>query len=562
MESVRPSDRRERTPWVALVLVLALAVGLRVVGLQWGLPDRDHIFSYHPDEYHSLRGAMSALLAGDPNPHFFNYGSLYLYLVTGAVVLADSPVPTVLNAESMAQMLRDWTVAARHLNLVLAVLTVLVVYFLGRQLLGARFGVLAAFALAVFPLHVLHSHYATVDVPQAFFIALALLFAVRIGQKAETRDYLYAGLCVGLAASVKYNGAVVLIAPLIAHFVSRVGASVPDARAPGDRRTYAWQPLAMLALAVAAFALTSPYTFLDWTNARRDILFEIQHMRLGEEPARSADPSGWLFHGLGLTLTTGGATVVALVGIVGAFWRKWWRAALGPVIFGLLWFVMIALANVRYGRYEVALTPLLALLVAGGAAALHGKRPELRLLAVLLPAAAIGFSLGASLLIVARLHSTPDPRDVGLQAVIARVPPDHAVGMVWEPWFNAPPLDPLNGGQALRANPFWRQFSRPVRPLAITGLDAAALRREQPFGFVLGNFEMRDAERVHDPGAAALREALREEYLTAAISEREAPLSGLLGWVPPQDWLYAFPEITVYVRSGPPGKPPAPPTTP
>lgn len=540
MDPIRPPDHRRRNPWFLLLLTVAAAAVLRYLGLHWGLPGSTHIFSYHPDEYHSLRGAFSILLAGDFNPHFFNYGSLYLYLAAIAAALADSPLPSVLDTASLAQVMHDWTLAARYLNLLLALLTVLVVYQAGRQLLGARVGGLAALALAVFPLHVLHSHYATVDVPQALFIALTLLFAVRIGQTASTRDYLLAGLCAGLAMSVKYNGAVVMLAPLVAHFAAPAE----------DRKTglLAWQPLAMLAVMALAFAVTSPYTFLDWESARRDMFFEIQHMRVGEEPARSADPNGWLFHGLGLTLTTGGATVAALAGIIALFFNRAWRPALGVIAFGLVWFAMISVANVRYGRYEVALTPVLALLMAAGPAAL-GRRPaRVRLAGALLPLAAIVLSAMVSIPMITRLHTEPDPRDTALAAVLKSVPPDRSVGMVWEPWFQSPPLDPLNGGQMLRNNPFWGQFSKPLRPLVITGLDGAALRREQPFGFVLSNFEIRDALRLGLPDAVELRRVLQEDYLPAAMAVREAPLANVAGWTPPQDWLYAFPEVSVYVH--------------
>ena len=44
---------------------LAVVAGaLRVWGLKWDLPDATHLFSYHPDEYHSLRGLLSLATAG------------------------------------------------------------------------------------------------------------------------------------------------------------------------------------------------------------------------------------------------------------------------------------------------------------------------------------------------------------------------------------------------------------------------------------------------------------------------------------------------------------------
>jgi hypothetical protein len=539
-----PSIHRHRIhrhlPWLLLGVILALGGTVRYLGSFWGLPDATHIFSYHPDEFHSLRGALSLILTGDFNPHFFNYGSLYLYLVSLAALLADSSAVGNTTAEGLTQMLRDWTIAARNLNLLCALLTILVVYFTARHLMGRRLGVLAAFTMAVLPLHVLHSNYATVDVPQTLFIALALLFSVKIGKRPRTADYLWAGLFAGLAASVKYNGGLVIIAPLIAHFAA---VRDDDSEVP----LLSWQPLAMILLAAVGFAATSPYTFLDWSNASRDITYELQHMRAGEEPARSADPNGFLFHALGLTVTTCGATIVALIGLIGLFVRRTWRPALGLILFAAIWFVMISLSNVRYGRYEVPLTPILALLVAAAPYALYLRRAELRLFAVILPAAVIGFGLGASLILATTLRNVPDPRDAALSTVLLHVPPSRNVGLAWEPWFNAPPLDRVNGGQALRNNPLWSQFKAPVRPLVFTGIDPQALAAQKPFGFVLSNFEIRDALRVGDQRAIDFRSLLRDKYIPADVLQRPAPLSGILGWVPPQDWLYPFPTETVYV---------------
>jgi hypothetical protein len=521
--------------------VLVLAAVLRVVGLHWGLPDKFHLFSYHPDEFHSLRGALALLLAGDPNPHFFNYGSLYLYLVSIAAALADSSSTGLGSGESVAQLLRDWTLAARYLNVLCALLTVLVVALTGQRLLGGRQGLVAGLAVAVMPLHVMHSHYATVDVPQALFISLALYFAVRLAQQPTWRNYLLAGLMAGLAASVKYNGAVVIVAPLVAHLLAdRTGTKAV--------RLYSPAPLVMLVMMAGAFALTSPYTFLDWENARRDILYEVSHMRVGEEPARSADPSGALFHALGLTITTAGATLAALWGLGVALGRKHARVAAGVVIFGALWAAMISLANVRYGRYEVGLVPVVALLLAAAPLAFRTRRSELRLPGFLLTVLPLALGLLVSGQVVWRLQTLPDPRDDALQQIRRVVPPDRPVGLVWEPWFQSPPLDPCNGGQVLRANPVWRQFSQPVRPLAIIGLSAEELTRQQPLAFVYSNFEIRDHLRTGSAEAQALVSHLRTEYAPLAVAQRPAPLAGFLGWQPPQDWLYAFPELHAYLR--------------
>lgn len=528
--------------WLPLVLILLLAALLRVVGIAWGLPGATHLFSYHPDEYHSLRGALSLLLLGDPNPHFFNYGSLYLYLVALGAALTGTVAPADLDFGGVVEVLHDWTLAARLITAFCGVLTVAVVYRTGEVLTGRRLALAAALALAVMPLHVLHSTYATVDVPQTLFVALALLAAVRIAQQGAPRGYLFAGLWAGLAAATKYSGALVLIAPVVAHLLP-----VEKDRPGGVARWSIW-PLVPLVIALLAFVLTSPYTLLDWTHARADILYELNHMRLGEEPARSADPNGWVFHGRNLLVTTAGLGALALLGVVGLGRRRQLRPLGGPLVFAAVWILVIGQANVRYLRYELPLTPLVALLAVGATFALWGRRPEWRLLALSLPTIAIGLGLGVSARLAYALRVTPDPRDLARDEVIRRVPPDRAVGMVWEPWFHSAPLDRCNGGQVLRRNPLWARYREPVRELRVTGLDPEQLQEAKPWAYVTSSFEVRDWQRVGDRNAAEFLRVLEQQYALAGVWTRAAPLDGLGGWQAPQDWLYPFPTVELRVR--------------
>src|SRR5215218_5060886 len=57
-----------------LLAVLTTALGVRVWGVTAHLP-----FVHHPDEPTNLR-VIGTIVGGDPNPHFFNYPSLFLYL--------------------------------------------------------------------------------------------------------------------------------------------------------------------------------------------------------------------------------------------------------------------------------------------------------------------------------------------------------------------------------------------------------------------------------------------------------------------------------------------------
>jgi hypothetical protein len=527
-----------RSSWSAIIVILVVAATIRFIGLRWGLPNELHLFSYHPDEFHSLRGAL-ALACGDVNPHFFNYGSLYLYLVGFASLFFAGGPGALITVERLPALLQQWTLIGREVTLIAALLTVLTVYFLAREIAGHRQGLIAAGLCAIFPIHVLHSHYATVDVTQALFTTLAVFFAVRAYRAPSRRNYILAGLAVGLAASAKYSGAVAIAAPLTAFLLT-----LP--RDSKDRLSTVYL-LWLLVTAAGAFAITSPYTFLDWQHAQKDILYEIQHMRVGEGPALAADPNGYWFHLVNLAITTTGGAILAVFG-AWAFLRddRYRGPALIIIIFAIIWLVMIGQSGVRYMRYEIPLVPLVAVLAAAAPLLLWRTLPEIKLIGVLALMVVFGASAYHSYLLDRELIR-PDSRDHMLWLISEYVPMHETVATIWEPWFHGPPLDYVNGGTVLRQNPLWQTFSRDARPHLALGLNPEALREAKPWAVIYSNFEIRDNLRIGEKSAQEFVQLLAEDYRKVVSEASRAPLYGWCGWQPPQDWLYPFPQLTLWV---------------
>lgn len=568
----RMEERRARVlRAVALAGVLALALGLRLIGLRWGLPDETHLFSYHPDEFHSLRGAISMAL-GDLNPHFFNYGSLYLYLVGIAAAIGDPGRFSALAEAApggplLPMAIRDWTLLARIVTVLLAVGTVATVYGIAREIWSHRAGLLAASALSVMPLHVLHSHYGTVDVPGAFFTALTLLFAVRLLREPGVRNAVLAGAAAGLAASTKYSGGVAIIAPVAAWLVLWWRSREGEREAPPWRILFI-QPVA----AAIAFALTSPFTFLDWSAAWRDISFEMAHMRAGDDPWMIALwPNGWLFHAHGLFAAAGALTLVAAaVGV--ATGLKHGRGGLVPmIVFGAVAFAMIGAAQVRYARYEMPLLPVIAVL-AGGIASTDYLRMWRRGPGWSMRRAYRGtvvFAVAVLLVALAQcafVLSLPGetPHDRGLQVLEERLAEDATVGLLTEPWFSHPPVDYCNGGVALRSNPLWAAYRAPRWALTILEYDPGRLQEHRPDVVVVTSHEVPAswirAESVPmfvaPPGAGQeiaraqefMRHLTQSGYRLVWRSEDPPLLPGSERRPVASDWRYPFPAIAIWSR--------------
>ena len=120
----------------------------------------------------------------------------------------------------------------------------------------AASGCSAAGLFAVSFLPVFYSHLALNDVPTLAPICLALWGAAGVLRFGRDRDYLIAGLGLGLAAATKYTGGIVLL-PLLAAIAAQFLA--PGGHLPARRGA-----LIALGASVAGFLVANPYALLDF----------------------------------------------------------------------------------------------------------------------------------------------------------------------------------------------------------------------------------------------------------------------------------------------------------
>lgn len=264
-----PRARRLRLEWVAVGAIVLLGFAIRVWTVRGGLP-----FVDHPDEPNPINYVVAMLRTGDPNPHFFQKPSLYVYLL-----LATLTVHYRLGRASglygdLSQMLittyryttiPGFFVWGRMLTVVIASLTILAIYALGRRVWGRAAGLVGALFVALSPFHMRHSQYVTTDVASAWLALLAFSASVAVARAGRWRDYLAAGAFIGLAASTKYNAGVVALTAIVAHAIYwRRDALV---RLP--------RLIAAGAAALLGFLVGTPYALLSWPEFRQGVLGQV-----------------------------------------------------------------------------------------------------------------------------------------------------------------------------------------------------------------------------------------------------------------------------------------------
>jgi 4-amino-4-deoxy-L-arabinose transferase-like glycosyltransferase len=199
-----------------------------------------------------VRGASQLIRTGAYRPAALTHPTLPLYLHT-AVAIVHFLVGAVRGAwRSLADYGPHQFVAwGRGFSAFLGTAVVVLVYQIGMRW-GARHALLAAGLMAVMPTHVAVSREIGDGSPLVFFSALTLLCSLIAAERGKRTAFLAAGAAAGLAASSHYAGAVILIVPLVAGWMTITDESSRLSRA-------AWVVLA----ALAAFVVTTPLCVRD-----------------------------------------------------------------------------------------------------------------------------------------------------------------------------------------------------------------------------------------------------------------------------------------------------------
>lgn len=197
-------------PYVWLLVVISLSLNL--YGINWGLPNEgqdwanDSIAPLGPLVYAKHLIFQELWWSKYPPFHYMVLALFYapytLYLVlTGGLASPTDIYPYGLKDPEFSLMV--FTLIARVTSAVMGTGTVLVNYYTAKTLYGHRAGLISALLIASSYAIIYYSHTANIDVPQLFWISLALYSFVSLLKTYETKYYVLLGLFTALAIGTK-----------------------------------------------------------------------------------------------------------------------------------------------------------------------------------------------------------------------------------------------------------------------------------------------------------------------------------------------------------------------
>lgn len=179
---------------------------IEIVVLQWGIPNKEHPFPYHMDEWHQLQAVRATFAYGTPNVAGSANGTMFHFILTGfyliPFMLLDIINLAVIKINDLAMRERIFDLLRLN-TLFWGVLSLTVFYSIVRLI---KIPVLLTLLLFTFtPIWLSLSNVFKYDIALMFWILLSLYFILRFSKSPTVKNYILASIPVGIALAVKIS---------------------------------------------------------------------------------------------------------------------------------------------------------------------------------------------------------------------------------------------------------------------------------------------------------------------------------------------------------------------
>ena len=407
---------------VLTLIAVILGAALRFYNIDFGLPQ-----NFHPDEVPKVNAVMRMWNSGTLNPEYFLHPTLLLYTTYAMNFLFHS------FGFASGEFRESAFLAGRTVSALAGTASIFFTYIIGSRLFSKQTGCVAAFLLAVFPIHVTCSRYLKEDSLLLALTLFSIVLLLKATEENKPKILFLSALVAGFAASTKYSGALVggliVLAPWL-----RSKTLVPD-------KVFLKYTVVALLFVPLGFVISTPYSLITSEKFIKDLMYEKRHMSKGHTSAIDAWSQYWTYY-YSRSIMPGVTTLVTIISGVSLgllLMRK--RVTDLFLIFLLLVFYVPAewvssKPAPQPERYILPCIPFIALLCAEFYRTLVNSK--LKFLAYIMLLALFTAPLWRSIELASELK--PDTREILAQWVDKNIPSGSKIYVDWEAY--SPKLSP------------------------------------------------------------------------------------------------------------------------
>lgn len=198
------------------VLKNKIAVGIIVIYslsmisiIDWGIPNLNHPYNYHMDEWHQLQSIKAIFKYGSPNVSGAANGTIFHFLLSGvylspfALFKIIDPFSVKSGAESLLMQKKIFEILRLN-TLIFGVLSLFVLSSLVKKYFKIN-PILPLIFFTVTPLWLALSNYFKYDIVLTFWIVASLFYLLKYGSNPTLRNYIIAGIFCSLALATKIS---------------------------------------------------------------------------------------------------------------------------------------------------------------------------------------------------------------------------------------------------------------------------------------------------------------------------------------------------------------------
>lgn len=212
--------KKEKTSSISILVFTALLVSI----INWGLPNNNHPFTYHMDEWHQLQSLrnlfvhLSPNMEGSANGPIFHFGLSGLYV--GLLTLVGLVDPFAIDSSlTNLDLQNNLFIYLRLSTLFFSLATIMLIIYILKKQLNIQHIFIPVILFLFSPIWISLSNYFKYDIALIFWITLFIVTIFRFRESSTLKNYLIAGVPMSLAICTKISALPLLIIYCLAFFI-------------------------------------------------------------------------------------------------------------------------------------------------------------------------------------------------------------------------------------------------------------------------------------------------------------------------------------------------------